>query len=847
MIFDKQNRPIKLFGIIQDISKQNAIEVNLKGIGEDLLKAQRVAGVGSWKYSFVKDEFVGTEEIYRIMDLEMTDTKYNIKDIVNVLHADDHKVVIGALKLLLSGQTVAGEIRIPRDGETDIYATFKGEPIFDRRGNVEGAIGTLEDITENKVLENELKKAHEILAQAQYLAKMGSWEMDMHTHKFRWSEEAFNICGIDSKNFDNTYESFLKYVHPDDLYIIEKMFGNPSREPMEIEFRVVHSDGTIRNVYEMAEYKFNSEDKPVYIYGTIQDVTEQKELQIHIDRIQRRYEVLIQESMDVFQILKPDGTVLYMSEAAERVTGYRPEDCLGKKIYEFYDETEHSKIKNMTETVLEAPGNKVMNDVVFITKDGNPIYIEMLMQNMISDPAVNGITMSFRDITKRVEMQNTISYMSTHDELTGLPNRIYLKNEMETRFNKSKNENIKFAVLMIDIDKFNKIVDALGYKTGDKLIIQISNKIKEYLSEKSFFCRYSEDRFVIIHGEINHMNEYEKFAKEITDLFHANYIVDKYEIEVNIHIGISLCRKDNKDFERLIKHTEVALYWAKNEGKNNYKFYFSDTDEQNYKLYELRSDLRKAVENNQLHVYYQPIMNLKTNTIIAAEVLLRWNHPVHGLIPPKEFIPMAEETGYIINIGNWLIEEVCKSYNEWLNKGMPKIKISVNYSAIQFFENNFVENIINTIKKYRLTPSFLIIEITESILIDNTDKAISDIKRLKAYGIQIALDDFGTGFSSLSYLSSLKIDILKIDRSFIKNISIENNSTIITKNIINMAQELNIKLVAEGVEKPNQLEFLRNINCYAGQGYIYSKPLPKSDFEVLLYGKSLRPSMYDEN
>jgi len=332
--------------------------------------------------------------------------------------------------------------------------------------------------------------------------------------------------------------------------------------------------------------------------------------------------------------------------------------------------------------------------------------------------------------------------------------------------------------------------------------------------------------------------EYESIAKDIVGLFTQTFKVDKYELNVDISMGISIYSGDELDPELFIKYAEIALFWAKKEGKNRYKFYSSDVSIQNYKQFELRNDLQKAVDNDQLRIYYQPLVNLKTNELLAVEALIRWEHPDWGIVSPNEFISLAEETGLIINSGNWLLREVCRNYRQWLNDGLPNIKVSVNFSSIQFLENNFVDNIKNTIDEFKLDPHFLIMEITESVIMNNTDKAISDIKRLQSFGIQVALDDFGTGYSSLSYLNSLSIDILKLDESFIKNIPFDDTSSAIVRAVVNLAKDLKIKLVAEGIENWEQLTYLNELNINAGQGYLFSKPLPLEDFvKILVKGK----------
>jgi diguanylate cyclase (GGDEF)-like protein len=395
---------------------------------------------------------------------------------------------------------------------------------------------------------------------------------------------------------------------------------------------------------------------------------------------------------------------------------------------------------------------------------------------------------------------------------------------------------------MLDIDGFRYVNDALGYQLGDQLILQVAERLKEILGEERFICRYSGDQFAIIIQNLHKSWEYEQIVKKVASLFTAAYKVDLYELDMTVSLGISMFPNDERDPDLLINYANISLLRSKHEGKNRYKFYSSDIGIQIYKQVVLRNDLLKAIERNQFQVYYQAQVRLESNDILAAEALIRWEHPEWGMVSPNEFISLAEESGFIINLGNWMLKEVCKNYRKWMEDGMAPIKVSVNYSSIQFFERNFVENILHIISEYGLDPHFLIMEITESVFMKNPEKAIIDIKRLQCEGIQVALDDFGTGFSSLSYLNSFNIDILKIDRSFIKNVMLDEASTIITRSVIDLAQELRIKLVAEGIENWDQLSYLRDLNCYSGQGFLYNKPMPIGEFEQLLVCEKCLPT-----
>ena len=555
-----------------------------------------------------------------------------------------------------------------------------------------------------------------------------------------------------------------------------------------------------------------------------------------------RFQVLVQQSSDIFEIITPDLIIQYISPAGEKVTGIPAEERIGRCTLELVtEEDDKEKFIYMVDYVLQYPDEKMQGELTVKDINGKLNYLTYTITNQLAEPSIQGLVINWSDITDRIEDQKEIEYLATHDELTRLPNRVFLKNKMKQLSQENTDPNFSFALIMLDIDSFRYVNDALGYQLGDQLILQVACRLQEFLNGDGFLCRYSGDQFAIIIQNLNRKWEYEETVGKIKDLFIDAYKVDLYELDMSVSLGISMYPFDEKDPDLLINYANISLLRAKHEGKNRYRFYSSDIGIQIYKQVVLRNDLLKTIERNQLQVYYQALVKLETSEILGAEALIRWNHPEWGMVSPNEFISLAEESGFIIKMGNWMLREVCKNYKGWMEQGMSPIKVSVNYSSIQFFEKHFVENIINTIREFELDPHFLIMEITESIFMKNPEKAIVDIQRLQDAGIQVALDDFGTGFSSLSYLSTFNIDILKIDRSFVKNVMADDASTIVTRSVIDLAQELRIKLVAEGIENEEQLTCLKGLNCYTGQGFIYNKPMPVKEFEQLLINETCPP------
>lgn len=431
------------------------------------------------------------------------------------------------------------------------------------------------------------------------------------------------------------------------------------------------------------------------------------------------------------------------------------------------------------------------------------------------------------------------------DRVTGLKNRSCFLQELEILRNNIDVNNGKYGLLIMEVEGIRHINFSIGDKLGDELILKIADRLKAVFPNNESMCRYSKDHFALVVKGGQDDEAYKAVAEDIIEVFAKPFTIDLYELIVTVNIGICVFPKVIKDDLPLKNSAKIALINAKKQGRNKYEIYSSELNIKYYKEFTLRSDLCHAIDKDQLELYYQPIVNLKTNEIMCAEVLIRWNHPEWGIVPPNEFISIAEETGLIIDIGRWVLREVCKNYRKWIQEGLTNIKLGVNFSSIQFFEKGFVDNIKKIIEEYYLDPKFLIMEIKENIFLKDESKVINDIKRLRAMGIQIALDNFGTGFSSFSYLNPSSINVLKLDKSFIDQIPFDRHANIITRATIKLARELKIKFVAKGIENLDQLTYLKELNCVTGQGHIYSGAVPLDKFEQLLLKKQCKPIIRD--
>ena len=431
--------------------------------------------------------------------------------------------------------------------------------------------------------------------------------------------------------------------------------------------------------------------------------------------------------------------------------------------------------------------------------------------------------------TKLEKEKKDLFLMARTDSLSGLANRNYLNEFLEILIPTAKRKNSEFAFLFLDLDNFKTINDSLGHHIGDELLLNVSDVLKKVLRPNDFIARVGGDEFVLIIQDFKSNLELTNIIKRIQEQLSKPWLIQSNPISTTCSVGIAIFPKDGQDIISLMKNADIAMYEAKKHGRNTYHFFTEELNDAVLRIINLDKEMRNALKNNNYKLFYQPKVCIETSKIIGAEALIRWIHPEKGFIAPSEFIPLAEENGFIIKLGDWIIDEALNQHLDWKNKSID-IAISINISAKQFLKKDFAENLIKKIEEKSIIPNKVILEITEYILIDNSNKVYSSLKKLHDFGIKISLDDFGTGYSSLSYLRKYPIDYLKIDKSFVDE-TYSKNGKIFIETIVKMGQMLNMKIVAEGVENSNQVEYLKSISCDLYQGYYFSKPLSDKDFE----------------
>ena len=552
-----------------------------------------------------------------------------------------------------------------------------------------------------------------------------------------------------------------------------------------------------------------------------------------------RAEIALNSISDAVICTDINGNIDYLNHAAEKMTGWSRSEANGQaieKVFNIISATTRQPACNPVEAVLLSnKPSSIAADTMLIRRDGVEISIEDSTSPIHNwDGELTGVVIVFHDVSFSKAMATKMAHLAQHDFLTNLPNRVLLNDRIAQAITLANRHHTQFALLFLDLDNFKHINDSLGHATGDKLLQSVTQRLKDCVRESDTVSRQGGDEFVILLAENKNSNDAAVSAQKILDELKAAHHVGKHQLHISTSIGISVYPADGLDAETLLKNADTAMYFAKDKGRNNYQFFIADMNTRAVERLIIQSNLGQAIEKQQLVLHYQPKVNIHTKEITGVEALLRWQHDEWGEVFPDIFVPVAEDSGLIIPIGRWVLRHACMQAKSWQNKGLAAITMAVNISAQEFLQKDFVESVRAVLIETRLQPQFLELEITESVLMKDTEAARKTLHQLKQLGVILAVDDFGTGYSSLSYLQRLPIDVLKIDQSFVQNIESAEDDGIIVSAIISMANSLNLRVIAEGIENANQLAFLKAHHCQEGQGYFFGHPLKAEQFSAHL-------------
>ena len=533
------------------------------------------------------------------------------------------------------------------------------------------------------------------------------------------------------------------------------------------------------------------------------------------------------------------GNVTYLNLVAETMTGWGRSEAIGKPLVEvlrIIDGATREAARDPMEMAVEQ--NRTVGltaNCILIRRDGFESTIEDSAAPIHDRTGrVIGAVIVFHDVTAARAMSLQMTRAAQHDVVTNLPNRLLLNDRISQAISSARRQNRAIAVIFLDLDHFKTINDSLGHATGDKLLQSVSRRLLDGVRGSDTVSRQGGDEFVILLSEIAHPQDAATSARKILLSLNLPHLIEGQDIHISSSIGISVYPEDGADAETLIKNADAAMYHAKERGRNNFQFFKVEMNLKAAKRQSFEGGLRRAVEREEFVLRYQPKVNLESGEVTGVEALIRWYQPDRRLVPPSQFVPIAEECGLIRQIGRWVLREACAQAREWQAAGFPALPVAVNVSAAEFRDRGFVEGVRATLSETGLDGRFLELDLTEGVLMVDAESSISVLRELKRMGVQLAVDDFGTGYSSLSYLRRFPIDVLKIDRSFVHQITANSQDSAIVGAIINMGRTLRHVVVAEGIETQEQREYLKNQHCTEGQGYLFSRPLAAAQFAHLL-------------
>ncbi len=553
-----------------------------------------------------------------------------------------------------------------------------------------------------------------------------------------------------------------------------------------------------------------------------------------------RAQVTLHSIGDAVIATDAEGIVEYINPAAESLTGWKGEEAQGRSIntlFHVINEQNREDISYPVSRCLQlgrsitypdhsAVVNRNDRDERAIRATASPI------RNQQGE--VLGAVIVFNDVTETRRMAQQMEYQATHDALTTLPNRILLQVQLQGAIERALRSGLQLVLLFVDLDRFKSVNDGIGHSAGDALLKAAGMRLKDNSRKIDMVARFGGDEFVIVLESIHHETQITSIASKIRTALEQPYMIEGRECFITASIGISLFPKDGQDAEALLKSADAAMYQAKEKGRNNTQYYSQEMNAHAKKRLLLEHALRHAMELNQLVLHYQPQVDLNTAKVIGVEALLRWQHPHLGLIAPAEFISLAEETGLIVPIGEWVMQTATIQVKAWHKEGLPQLRVAVNLSPRQFIEHGITGMIASVLERSKLEPCYLELEITENLIMKDLENSVATLQVLKSMGVQLAIDDFGTGYSSLSYLKRFPIDRLKIDQSFVRDIATNPDDAAITLAIIAMAHSMKLKVIAEGVEIEAQFDYLKSHGCDEMQGYYFSRPLPADKIATLL-------------
>jgi diguanylate cyclase (GGDEF)-like protein/PAS domain S-box-containing protein len=557
---------------------------------------------------------------------------------------------------------------------------------------------------------------------------------------------------------------------------------------------------------------------------------------------EQRFQALVQHSSEVVILVDRDGKVEYVSESMSRVFGYSEAYLLGRSLSGILDATAGARLREGLADLAERPYGVLELELPLRHRDGHLCTVQLTITNLLDNPSVGGLVLNTRDISERRQLEDQLSHQAFHDSLTSLANRALFKDRVEHALQRTKRQTPSVAVLFLDLDGFKEVNDSLGHAAGDRLLVQVGERLVASVRPSDTVARFGGDEFAVLIEDASDEVDVTQVADRVLEGLRRPFLVSGRELHVRGSMGIARMDSDVEGADQLLRNADLAMYRAKAAGRGGYERYDPEMHTELVQRVQLESDLRRALEAGELFLHYQPTFDLASGQVVGAEALARWKHPIRGMVPPTEFIPLAEASGLIRPLGAWVLREACRQAAEWQRASQrdKPLTLNINLSGRQLQFPEVVEDVARALRESGLPPESLVLEMTESVLMDDSDTVLAILRRLKQLGARLAIDDFGTGYSSLSYLHRFPVDMLKIDRSFVERLSRASDNAELARTIVRLGQSLQLVTVAEGVEDSAQFLALRRMGCDVGQGYYFGRPMDSGEVSRLL-GDDIAP------
>jgi len=750
-----------------------------------------------------------------------------------LIHPEDRDRVLNAVRRHLdTDEPFIEEYRVVRRDGGILHWTDSGRALRDASGRPVRWVGVATDVTERRSTEVALRQSEARLRTLVNNAPVVLFALNrdgIFTHSEGKGLEALGLTPSEAVG-RSVWDMYGD--HPDiPSHVTRALAGETHTDT------VVMGDRAFETQY--APYR-NDRGDVVGVIGVATDVTERRRAEAALHATESRYRALFEHNLAGVYRTTLDGQILDCNDSFARMFGYASrEEVLSHPAWDFYQSAEDRKATLARLKEWQTLSNY---ESCLRRRDGGLVWV---LENGSLVPDSKGelsvIEGTLIDITERKRAEEQVKHLAFHDVLTGLPNRLLFNDRLTMALAQAVRKRQRLAVLFFDLDRFKMINDSLGHSVGDDLLRRVAERVKESIRDADTVARLGGDEFIVLVPGIGSEDDAAKVAQKILEGIRIPFVLEQRELFATTSIGVALYPNDGEDVETLVRNADTAMYRAKDQGRDNYQLYAPAMNAKALERLSLEHRLRQALTNEELVVHYQPLVDLRTGQIRGSEALVRWQHPEMGLLPPGDFIPLAEASGLIVPLGRWVLQTACDQIRTWQEMGFRDLSVAVNLSTRQFQQTDLVQQVSEALASSAIEPSALDLEITETNAMQNADVSISTLWDLKKVGVSLSMDDFGTGYSSLNYLKRFPIDRIKIDRSFVQDLTDDPDDAAIAAAVIAMGHSLKLGVVAEGVETEEQLAFLRLNQCDEMQGYLFSRPVPAAEFEVLLRKNRSKP------